>query len=1242
MNPSAFRIFLVVFSLLVAVAAGAVPAAAQTTGGKILGTVSDPTGAVIPGAKITVTNEATGVSRTATSDSQGDFVLLEMAVGAYTVTVEAEGFRTNVRKGVILAVNQVLRLDSPMQIGTRDHVVEITDEPPLVDTTSTQVGAIVNSRAVTSLPLSGRDTYQLLQLQPGVQSQIGSDLFYGSDRAGVVSVNGGRGRANNFSVNGGDGNDQFANLPVIQPAPDTIQEFRVLSNTFDAEYGRNSGSVVNVVTKSGTNEVHGNVYEFFRNRVLNARGFFDVEKPDLNQNQFGGTLGGPIRKNRSFFFVSYEGRRVRRGTPSDNITVPTALERMGDYSTGTPFAGTLADANVATILNGRGTCAADVAGLGGAAVAAGTAYAAIFPTNVIPVSCFDATALDLMNQFVPPGNVAADLFQAVPIGRERTNQFTAKWDHKLTDSHQLAVYYYFNDSNLTKPFARFQAGGATLPGFGDLTDERFQQFNASHTWAISPTAVNEFRFTFFRAGQETFLHPLRTDLVTNSCATVPANMCFSDPLNPRLGITPGLGPDREGVPFIDVAGAFSIGNNLEGELPQTGKTWQWSESFSKVWGKHTMKFGADIRRQQFDQFLFFSVNGQYFLFGGGPNDVIYDNLIPNYLLGLADFYLQGAAQEERVRSTSYYLYAQDSWRIKSNLTLNYGLRWELNTPLEDIGQKVQTFRPGQDTAIYPCQLAAGNALIAVFGGNDCNPGGVADAVFPRGLVIPGDAGVPGGLTQTYYRSFAPRIGLNWSPGWSDGPMRALTGGPGKTSVKMGWGISYNPIEQLVLEQFSAEPPFGGSSGLANVMLNTPFLGQDGTVNPNPFNGILNPPRNQAVDWSVFRPILLFGQMQPDIRAQYSVQYNFIISRELPKNMVFQIGYVGTQGHRLLATHDLNFGNAQTCLDLDAIATAIADPALACGPFFADSSYFITAGSIPAGMTLTLPYGSVASVTGPNATDITLVGLRPFSSPLCQPTTGAGCPPDGVPVFSNIFAQDTIGNSNYNSLQVMLEKRFSGGLQFQVSYTWSKSIDNASSFESLLNPLNFRASRSLSLFDARHRFVYNYTWEVPWWKDATGVKKALLDGWEFSGIATFQSGFPIRITSSDDLELQLSIDFETPGQPDQVGPFRTLDPRAPGNQWFDPTAFAPGALGAIGNAPRTICCGPGILNADWAMHKRINVSESSRLELRAEFYNLWNHAQFVNPSGNITDGSDFGRIVRVREPRIIQVALKYHF
>ncbi len=1225
---------------------------AQGTGGRILGRVADSSGAVLSGVKATLTNDATGVTRETQTNASGDYSFPEVPVGTYTLTFDLTGFKTGVSKGVAVELNQIVTLNSTMQVGQTKEVVEVSSEAPLVDTTSTQLGAVMDSRQVANLPLNSRDTYQLLQLQPGVMSTVGSSnsLVYGSDSPGAVSVNGGRGRSNNFSVNGGDANDLFANLPTVQPSPDSIQEFRVLTNTFDAEYGRNSGSVVNVVTKSGSNDWHGSAYEFFRNKVLNANDYcltaaegLPCDKPQSNQNQFGGTFGGPIIKNRTFFFASYEGRRVRQGILSPAVNVPSTAERpsatqpyadfsdIGGFDTQNPGTAVL---NNPQLLDSRPGCDQAVGFPGG--IPAGTLYTSsdpnvphIFNNNQIPLACMDPTAVDLL-QFVPTAPNGGFLVSTVPVKAIRGDQVTLKFDHRLNDKQNLSFYYYFNDDTTNNPFASFELAGASLPGFGDTIKERFQQWNITHTWTINNSTVNEFRFNFNREGQLTFQHPSNTELIQNSCPPPPSWLtasvpCFygdnsTDPLGSQFGIHPFLNAQREGLPFITISGGFSIGNNWEGELPQAGNSFQWADSLTKISGNHSMKFGVDVRRQQFNQFYYFNVNGEFSYFGGGPNDTGSGNLFPNFLLGLPDTFGQGSPQNENIRNTGLYLYAQDSWKIRPNLTLNYGLRWELNTPLADKAQHVQTFRPGQSSSVFPC------------GGpnTDCTS---QDAV---GLVVPGDPGVPAGMTTTYYKAFAPRIGIAWSPGTS-----------GKTSIRAGWGLFYNPIEQLVLAQFGAEPPFGGSSVVSETQFNLPFLGQDGaTTYLNPFSGVITPQRGSTQDWARFEPIVLYGDFQPHLRTQYSAQYNFTIQRELARDLKLEVGYVGSQGHRLLATHDINYSNPQTCLDLNSI---LGDGT--CAQFTEDASFFIPGGTVLP-VDLHLPYAQNHSVipagTTIGANGITLVGLRPYSSPQCDPLTGNGCPTaTGIPVFTSIFAQDTIASSAYNSLQVSLDKRFSRGLQFTAAYTYSKSIDEASSFEGILNPLPGARNYAPSLFDARHRFVISYFWELPVRK-YSGVAGKVLDGWAVSGITTYQTGFPIRITSSSDNELMNSFDFELPGEPNQVGPFHWQKPQNNGNYYFNtPTDQSSifnenGILGSIGNAPRTICCGPGISETDFSVIKLIPVNERTHFEFRAEIFNLFNHTQFYNPDGNSTDGTQFGQVTEVKDPRLMQFALKFYF
>jgi carboxypeptidase family protein len=1199
------------------------------------GNLVDASHRPVVSAFVIVTGRDTSLMRAATTDEAGNFEFTALPVGQYELQVKADGVLVFRDREVWVNIGQVARLNIVLSTGDASSGTHGHGSTLLVETSNTQLGVVMDSLDVTQLPLKSRDTYELLQLQPGVESTLGTDLFFGSDQPGVVSVNGARARSNSYNVNGGHADDQFVNAPSLQPSPDSISEFRVLSHAYDAELGRNSGSVLNVITKSGTNTAHGSLYEYFRNDALNAKGYFDPQTPDFKQNEFGGTLGGPLWRDRTFFFSSYEGRRVRNGITSDSVVVPSLQERGGDFSSGPTFAGTLQDPTVAAILNARPGCAAAVAARGGAVVAPGSSYTAIFPRNVIPSQCFDPTATALMQQYVPVPNVGASTFRGIPDAKIRQDQITMRLDHNLRNQQQLSFYYYLTDINDDEPFSRFQAVGANLPGFGNRTLERFQQVNLTHNWSINAKTINEARIVYYRDAQSQFLSPQRTGLVQDSCGMVPPSQCFSDPSDPRLGITPGYGPGYEGVPFVALAGGFSIGNNANGSFVQAGNVYQFLDNLSKVLGNHSLKFGIDARNQRFHQTYFFDVNGNFEFTGGGPNDLGFADLVPNYLLGLPDTYTQGAANSLDVRTTQLGFFGQDSWKLRSNLNLYYGLRWELNTPQADAGNRTQAFRPGQATSIYPCVLSPSDPLVSMIGSSDCSPTGPARSVYPLGLVLPGDAGVPQGLTHGYLRSFAPRTGLAWSPTWTHGWLAKLAGGPGRSSVRVGWGMFYDANEELILASFAAQPPFGGSTFIPNVLFNTPFLGQNGTVAPNPFNGFDNPKRGSAVDFALFRPILLFGNFPSTLRSQYAEQYHFTVQRELSRDTLLQFGYVGSQGHRLLASLDQNYGNAQTCLDLNKI------PGMSCGPFGEDSPYYIPAGAIPSGVTLHLPYGSVAAVTGPNSNPITLVGLRRYSSPLCEPTSSTGCPPDGVPVFSSLFAMAPVANSSYNAFQAEVKRRLSHGLQLLASYTWSKSLDDASSWENSVNPLNISGSRSLSLFDARHRLVVSEYWRLPAFHPANWSRH-VVNGWALSSIASFQSGFPIRITSTSDRELMGSFDFEAPGQPNQIAAFRTMDPRASEGYYFDPASFVDAPLGQIGNAPRAICCGPGIANLDIGVHKLFHMNEGTSLEFRTELFNAFNHTQFLNPSGNITGGTAFGLVTRARDPRVIQSALRLSF
>src|SRR5579859_2368984 len=708
--------------------------AAQNTS-EIRGRVFDPTHHPVVSAFVIISAQDTSLMRAATTNDAGDFEFPSLPVGTYLLEVKADGYSAYSAQGVRASIGRAVSFE--ITLGQNGAVSSNRSSGgSLVESENAQLGLVMGEGEVVKLPLKSRDTFELLQLQPGVQSALGADLFYGSDLPGVVSVSGGRVRSNNYSVNAGPAGDQMINFPSIQPSPDSISEFRVLSHNYDATSGRNSGSVLNVITKSGGSTLHGSVFEFLRNNILNSKGYFDPVAPDFKQNEFGATLGGPLLPGKKFFFASYEGRRTIQGISSSPVIVPTPQERSGDFSAGPPFTGVLKDSPVAQTLSTRTGCSAAVAARGGSAIAAGTAYAAIFPGNVIPAACFDATAADLLNQFVPPPNTGSNIFLATPNAKVRNDQVTFRVDHNLTGQQQLSLYYYGDDGYDNQPFNTFLASGANLPGFGYRTRDRFQQLNLSHAWTIAAKTINESRFVYYRQGQGKLLAPARTNLVHNSCATVPSSQCFSATSNPSLGINPGYGAQYEGVPLVSLSGGFSFGNNSSGNFSQAGNVYQAAETFSRIIGNHTLKVGAEWRNQRLHQHYFYDVSGSFSFYGEGANDIGFGSLIPNYLLGLPNSFTEGSANSMDVRSTQFAPFAQDSWRLRPNLVLSSGLRWEWNTPLADASRRIQAFRPGQSTRIYPCVLSPSDPVAAMYGSSDCSPTGPARAVFPLGLVVP--------------------------------------------------------------------------------------------------------------------------------------------------------------------------------------------------------------------------------------------------------------------------------------------------------------------------------------------------------------------------------------------------------------------------------------------------------------------------------------------------------------------------
>jgi hypothetical protein len=1147
--------------------------AVADTSGTIRGTVLDMSGAVMQNAKVEVTNEATGEVRKMSSDTNGNFQFPLLPVGTYTLRVEQNGFTTYVLNNIVLAVNQVATFQVGMKVGGTEIVVGVEATGLQVDTANTQLGTVIDAKPIVDLPLNGRNVYQLIALQPGITvasvgnrgPSLGGLNGSNSPASLTFSSGGGRITMNNFMVDGVDANNAFMNQAGVQPIPDAVEEFRVITNTFNAEFGRNSGSIVNVITKSGTNHWHGDVFEFLRNDKLNASNFFESQtglKATYKLNQFGGTLGGPIKTSKTFVFGSVQISRERRGATGSSKTVYSDAQRAGDFSadlvnSGGEFPGTL-----------NNDLCLPMDSVNCTVFAAGTPYSTIFPGGQIPTSFFDPVSASLLDKYIPHPNSGATTFVNSPVQPNDAYQGTIKLDQQFNASNKLSAFYYLNDSSVHQE--------STLPGFPVDTTFRAQNLSIKDLWIVTPRTFNEFSIGFLRqAGVNGPTH-----------GAFPASFGFA-------GIQSSPPEAANSLPSIRIGGTLSLGG-AGGVAGDFQNTYQIVDNFSKLLGGHSLKFGGDYRLIRYIQNLPTDPNGSFHFTRGGSNST--GDALANFVLGLPSEYDQGSTANQRLHSHEVNLYAQDTWRIRPTLTLNYGLRWELNTPYVEKNNELNYIQPP-----LPGQAPPQSRMFPT---------------APPGYLFAGDPGVARGIAHPQYKNFSPRVGVAFSPSWF---------GPGKVVIRSAYGMFYNPIEQFVLLQLNGEPPFAGASFISDPGFATPFVDQSGTSFPNPFPFV--PPKpGTPVDFSQYFPIIQFGELLPNMRSQYVEQYNLSLEYQFSSSIVAGAAYVGSQGHRLLASYDANHGDPNLCF---AINTDLGPDT--CGPGGEDTPYQLSSGQ-------------------------TLYGTRPFGV-----FANNGLPGDaGLEAYTDVIAINSIANSSYNSGQFRLERR-GKALQFLASYTFSKAMDNASGFQDLLNPYCFKCDTGLSGFDARHHFIFSYTYQLPLKRFApqTGLLQKLIDGWEIGGIYTFQSGNPVYLTDTgDDNSLQGSFDgFAPPDRPDIVGPLHKLNPHktvcAPGtggpgdspcqfiNPYFDVSAFAPNALGTVGNARHYFFAGPPTNNWDFTVIKRTAFAERYNLEFRAEIFNLLNHTQFFNPIGDISS-ANFGDITSARDPRFIQFGFKLDF
>ena len=1144
--------------LILAASALCTPASAGA-GGVIAGTVADPSGAVMAGVQVTVRNLDTGAAERVSTNQEGFYTSPALANGRYQLEIDDPGFASYRHSGLEVTPGAALRVDIHLALGSRSEEVTVTEGAAQVETAGAQTEALITAAKLADIPVNGRSYTDLLALEPGVvpassaqpnavvMSGAASTPPSGDLNPGNLSVSGQRETANGFLLNGSAVQEAFNMGTAVVPNLDSIQELRILTSNFDAEYGNYSGGQIVVVTKSGTNELHGSAFEYLRNTGLDARNYFSSQRAKYDRNQAGGTLGGPIRRNRAFFFVDYQGTRMAQGIDSGLISVPSLPDRAGDLSDiASSLTGTVNGRYWANLLSQKL----------GYDVRPGERYytqgcasptACVFPNAQIPQSVWSAPAKTLL-QYIPDPNQAANQFSTAADNETlRDDKGAARIDANSRWG-ALAAYYATDDYFLNDPYPTGQ-GGASVPGFNAISQGRALLASAGLATTLGPSAVNEFHVSYMRFANDVG-QPVRgvgPSLASQGFVTGAGT----------LGIVP-LDPKIEGVENV-AFNDFTLGVNTTGET-QVNNTWQWTDNFSRAIGKHTLMTGVDVHLDQININPDAVFNGSFQFTGSETGSDFAD-----FLLGVASYYRQGDSRSFYLRNKYIGVYAQDSWQVTPGLTLNFGLRWDVLPPWYEKYNQIQTLVLGQQSIVYPGA--------------------------PEGLVFPGDPGIPRTLAPTKYTNFAPRFGLAYSPRGGDGLAGKLFGS-GKTSVRAGYGMFYTAFEGLSAGIMSANPPYGydyDSSTIGPPLFATPFVaaatGQSlGQPFPSPIPGgaatSMNP--NASVDWTKYLPItgvpsFFVGNVTP-----YAESYTLSVERQIAST-VLSVSYVGNQGHHLLTLVSANPGNPALCLQTPG-----------CGPF------------------------SEAGVRGP------------FSDQ-----------------FDAVTYQKTMGNSNYNALDIAL-RRNRGPLEFLIGYTYSKSIDQGSSLAEAVNPVDPGLSRAVSAFDMRHNFVASYRYEVPLGR-LFFRRNRLTEGWAISGVTRFSTGFPVTLFNNQDTSLLGTIPnginndgVDTPDYAPGNLEINT-DPRN-GRPAFNTALFSLPALGQMGTASRRSFYGPGIENFDVALHKSVRLRESSSLELRLEAFNVFNHAQFYGPAavdGNIASAS-FGRVVSAAPPRQVQLAARFRF
>lgn len=1158
-------------SLVILLFAGG-SALAQNATGRVVGVVTDAQGAVVSNAKVSVRNTATGVESSTLTNGDGYFEVLSLPIGPYKITVEHSGFELTVSSEKQLQINETVRFDVGLKIGTEQQTVTVDAGGTGVETVSSTVGESVTGEAIKDLPLNGRDVLQLALLQPGVTPANDEALGHG------FSISGGRTDTVNYLLDGGLNTDLMENSVAFNPNPDAVAEFRILTSNYSAEYGRNAGGTVSVVTKSGTNKVHGSAYDYLRNDAFNANSFFNnlnnLPRNVLKRNQFGGTLGGPIDiphlvagKDKAFFFISYQGQKQSQAVSSTEIPTFTAAELGGDFSqanNGSP------DPNVAAFLQSHTYFQSNPAL---------AAQAIIDPTKIDPV------VTSYINLGLIPTS-ASGLISSSSASTDNYNELTVKTDFVLSEKDRLTLTAGGHKENNVIPYGD---GQADVPGFTNLTDVKTYFGSIGYNHIFSPTLLNELRFT---AQEQTTLQ----DVPQKTLAS-PQELGFQ--INPDVS---------DGPPPIAFDNGLSLGYSSNGPTNYGDTTYSYSDTVSWTKARHTLRFGANLWTFA-DNFAYgYLTSGSfYYTAGGGQSS---GNSFADFILGNPEFYTQGPHAPNNVRTKDIALFLQDDWRVSTNLNISLGLRYEYNSPkLDTLGRTYAVF-PGQQSTRYP--------------------------TAPVGLLFPGDAGAPRGVFFPERDNFAPRIGFAWDVAGSH--KTSIRGGfgvfydvlNGHDNIDQNGGPPFASYVPIAYDGFG----FATGSGAPPRHFENP-IGSVGLADPFPAPPASSDPNWATIGWIPWS----ITTTDHGLRTPYVYQYNLSLQREVARNMVFHTAYVGSSSKRLqTATQGdpLVLGTDTRVLN---VAQTNASYIAYCNSIYGSSSDPNGAGACPFGnfpKYTDLGFANYNSLQSALTKQLGDTKLGPVYFTLAYTyghsidnTSGRGNRSQTVPVYQpGLFR----ASSDFDVKQYA---SFGGGWDLPFDRTWAsgpKWLLKGWSLYPIFSwrqgfPINVGAQLSggpdspgasgagdvgseNAIFN---RSIVNIT------------SPKLSNNLQFFNPAAFTNG---QYQDSDPTQ----PDYATCGQQAplaQSGLFPS----------FDCTISNP-QLRTYGG-PRNAIRGTGRTNLDLALGKSTQIFENLKMELRLEAFNVFNHTEFTNPNTNLYS-PQFGQVTNTYAPRIVQVALRIAF